>query len=177
MHNKFEETNTLLQTVLKLQKYWGRSRCLCLTFCYLARTPNFLCCWNLVHYIATTYVQLICIGLFLWTCVMKPGTSMMLEPTSTVSSVLCSGMYVDDGLADMCILYELWWECWKHLCDIRHWINTYGNATFIIEWKEILWWATVISNWLNQGSQHAICDGWRIEWRFDQPICDRYNRH
>lgn len=37
--------------------------------------------------------------------------------------VLCSGMYMDDGLAEMCMLYELWCECWK---DLWYWsLNWY----------------------------------------------------
>ena len=61
-----------------------------------------------MHCVVRTYVQSVCMFEPVWWNRLNlcGGTwnYVMFEPTSTI---LCSGMYVYDGLAELCMIYEL----------------------------------------------------------------------
>ena len=119
MHTKFEETNALLRAVLKLQKDWGRYErsvwgwCLCLSFCYLARTYSVvgtllelcaICLYVWTFVVEPLYVWTSCGG----TCLMEPGTMWWNKCAGTCwTTVFWSWIYVYAWWLDW-IVYDLW---------------------------------------------------------------------
>ena len=174
MHTKFEETNALLWAVLKLQKDWGRYECsvwgwcLCLSFCYLARTYSvvgtlselcaiYLYVWTFV--VEPLYVWTSCGG----TCLMEPGTMWWNKCAGTCwTTVFWSWIYVYAWWLDW-IVYDLWlvmrmlWMmAWLiYMCIMLLWammkdqcvVTEYGCHTHH-EWEDNLWCHTVVSKCL-----------------------------